>query len=102
MTDLMFFLYHLIQGARRRIRSLQLQFTLVELTVTGRFFLCSMDQQCSLAPQWWSKDQNPHFGHPLQVASPGFLLYTDVSALGWGASTLQEWSPEKVSLHSRF
>ena len=98
-------LIYLIPGARRRMRSLQLQLTgCWDRHLQGDDFL--IPWECSVLQdlQWWSEDQHLRVGQSLQVASPDLFLYTDASTLGWGASLLQEsisglWSTQESSMH---
>ena len=95
----------LIPGARRRMRSLQLQLSLLwDRQSRGDNTPIPWNNHILLDLQWWSQDQNLRVGQSLRVVSPDLFLYTDASTLGWGASLLQEsisgmWALHERSLH---
>lgn len=98
-------LCHLIPGARRRMRYLQLRLSQSWSQSSCRDdFPVQWDSEILEDLQWWTSDQNLRVGQALQMASPDVHLYTDASNLGWGASVLHDsvsglWSPNERSLH---
>ncbi|MPC42376.1 hypothetical protein E2C01_035996 [Portunus trituberculatus] len=54
--------------------------------------------------EWWLEPQNLEHGHPLQLAIPDHLLYTDAANDRWGMPILQDlvsglWDSQERLLH---
>ena len=98
-------LIHLIPGARRRMRGLQLH---LSRSWNRQFhpddFPVPWDSMLLEDLQWWLSEPGLRVGQSLQLASPDVCLYSDASTLGWGASVLHAsvsglWTPQERSLH---
>lgn len=98
-------LIHLIPGARRRMRSLQLQLAKEwNSQRQDENHPVPWDKDSYLDLLWWSEEANLLVGQSLLQASPDLCLYTDASSEGWGASVLHQstsgtWSIQERSLH---
>ena len=75
----------LVPGSRLRMRALQFRLR-KEWDFQDREALVSWDQSCLQDLQWWSEEHNLTPGVPLKTPLPDFLLYSDASDQGWGAS----------------
>lgn len=98
-------LIHLVPSSRRRMRLLQIQLNQKwdRQSLTDDHPV-AWDANIRQDLDWWLKIRNLEEGQPLQLATPDFLLYTDASNVGWGASLLQDstsglWNNLESSLH---
>ena len=98
-------LIHLIPGARRRMRGLQVHLSRSwdRRSQSDRF---PVPWSAGLLEdlRWWLSSPALRVGQSLELVSPDVSLFSDASTLGWGASVLQAsvsglWTPQERSLH---